>query len=269
MSLEERILEKLQMFHETLGEDFKYLSESEEVSPKNLFDTLNANLSGDDEEINPELEYLKIIREIRDNDKILFDKIKRLPKKARTGKISKKIFEESTLTFARSGALKTFFLTNASGTNQLPFLDAIEFLRCEPSEKQISIGENFYKQYAKNCDEFKFLLEENEFDFGRTKTPPSVKNIVATLKSLLKIPDFTDDQEEIIQRIINAFNEGDIPARDVQKMNQAIKTENNPLQLFKKIYDIIDEKYLFGRQRTENLTNRQRQVILSCSLKGS
>ena len=62
LSLEDRILEKLQMFHETLGEDFKYLSESEDVSPKNLFDTLNANLSGDDEEINPELEYLKIIR---------------------------------------------------------------------------------------------------------------------------------------------------------------------------------------------------------------
>lgn len=269
LSLEERILEKLQMFHETLGEDFKYLSESEEVSPKNLFDTLNANLSGEDDEINPELEYLKIIREIRDNDKILFDRIKRLPKKARTGKISEKIFDESTLTFARSGALKTFFLTNSTETNQLSFLDAIKFLRCEPDEKQIPIGENFYKHYAKNCDEFKILLEENESDFGRTKTPPSVKNIIVTLKSFLKIPDFTDDQEEIIQRIINAFNEGDIPARDIQKINQAIKTEENPLQLFKKIYKIIDEKYLFGRHQAENLINRQRQVILSCSLKGS
>ena len=270
LSLEERILEKLQMFHETLGEDFKYLSESEEVSPKNLFDTLNANLSGDDEEINPELEYLKIIREIRDNDKILFDRIKRLPKKARTGKISEKIIDESTLTFARSGALKTFFLTNSTETSQLSFLDAIKFLRCEPEEKQISIGENFYKHYAKNCEEFKILLDEDEADMFKTsKTPPSVKNIIATLKYLLRVPDFTDDQEEIIQRIINAFNEGDIPARDIQKINQVIKSENNPLQRFKKIYAIIDEKYLFGRQRTENLTNRQRQVILSCSLKGS
>ena len=262
LSLEERILEKLQMFHETLGEDFKYLSESEEVSPKTLFDTLNANLSGDDEEINPELEYLKIIREIRDNDKFLFDKIKRLPKKARAGKFSEKIFDESTLTFARSGALKTFFLTNSTETNQLSFLDAIKFLRCEPDEKQIPIGENFYKHYAKNCDEFKIFM-------FRSKTPPSVKNIIRTLKSFFTILDFTDDQEEIIRRIINAFNEGDIPARDIQKINQAIKTEKNPLPLFKKIYNIIDEKYLFGRHQTENFGNRQRQVILSCSLKGS
>ena len=224
----------------------------------------------DDDEINPELEYLKIIREIRDNDKILFDRIKRLPKKARTGKFSEKIFDESTLTFARSGALKTFFLTNSTETNQLSFLDAIKFLSCEPDEKQIPIGENFYKQYAKNCNEFKILLDGNEADMLKiTKTPPSVKNIIVTLKSLFKIPEFTDDQEEIIQRIINAFNEGDIPARDIQKINQVIKTEENPLQLFKKIYKIIDEKYLFGRHQAENLINRQRQVILSCSLKGS
>ena len=270
LSLEERILEKLQMFHETLGENFKYLSESEDVSPKNLFDTLNANLSGEDEEINPELEYLKIIREIRDNDKFLFDKIKRLPKKARTGKISADITDESTLTFVRSGALKTFFMTDSAGTNQLSFLDAIKFLRCEPAESQIPLSENFYKQYDENCKEFKILLDENETDMLKpTRTPTNVRNVVSTLKALTKIPNFTDDQEEIIRRIISAFQAGDIPARDVQKMNQAIRTETDPLLLFKKIYDIIDEKYLFGRQQTENLSARQRQVILSCSLKGS
>ena len=38
MPLEERILEKLQAFHDTLGEDFKYLSDEEEVSSKKLFE---------------------------------------------------------------------------------------------------------------------------------------------------------------------------------------------------------------------------------------
>ncbi len=270
LSLEERILEKLQMFHETLGEDFKYLSESEDVSPKNLFDTLNANLSGEDDEINPELDYLKIIREIRDNDKFLFEKIKRLPKKARTGKVSDKVDSESTLTFARSGALKTFFITDVDKTEQLSFLEAIEFLRCESDENQVPIGEKFFEQYAKNGDEFKILLEENESDMIKTtRTPTNVKKVVSTLKAFAKFPDFTDEQEEIIRRIINAFNEGDIPARDTQKINQAIKTEKEPIQLFKKICDIVDEKYLFCRQQAENFTDRQRQVILSCSLKGS
>lgn len=269
LSLEERILEKLQMFHETLGDDFKYLSEAENVSPKNLFDTLNANLNGDDEEINPELEYLKVIREIRDNDKILFEKIKRLPKKARTGKISDKIAEESTLTFARNGALKTFFLTGEE-TTQLSFIEAIKFIFCEPTEKRISLGEKFFDQYRANCNEFQKMLDENEsdmFNFGNA-IPANVKKAVATLKSLAKVPDFTDDQEEIIHRIIDAFTRGDIPAKDTQKINQLIKSEKNPLSLFKKIYDVVDDRYLFGRQQTGNFNYRQKQIILSCSLKG-
>ena len=161
-------------------------------------------------------------------------------------------------------------MTDAIKTEQLSFLDAIEFLRCESDESQVPIGEKIFEQYAKNCDEFKILLEENEADMIKsTRTPTNIKKVVSTLKALAKFPDFTDEQEEIIQRIINAFNEGDIPARDTQKINQAIKTEKEPVQLFKKIYDIIDEKYLFGRQQVEDFTNRQRQVILSCSLKGS
>ena len=268
LSLEDRILEKLQMFHETLGDDFKYLSEAENVSPKNLFDTLNANLSGDDEEINPELEYLKVIREIRDKDKLLFEKIKRLPKKARSGKISDKITEESTLTFARNGALKTFFLTGTE-TAQISFVEAMEFLHCAPTEEKICLGEKFFDQYRTNCNEFQKMLDENESDFNLGNAIPSnVKKVVSTLKALAQIPDFTDDQEEIMQRIIDAFARGDIPAKDTQKINQLIKSEKNPLSLFKKIYGIVDDKYLFGRQQTENLNNRQRQIILSCSLKG-
>ena len=37
LPLEERILEKLQAFHDTLGEDIKYLSDEEEISSKNCF----------------------------------------------------------------------------------------------------------------------------------------------------------------------------------------------------------------------------------------
>ena len=139
-------------------------------------------------------------------------------------------------------------MTDASKTEQLSFLEAIEFLRCESDESQVSIGEKFFEQYAKNCNEFKILLEENEADMIKsTRTPTNVKKVVSTLKALAKFPDFTDEQEEIIRKIINAFNEGDIPARDTQKINQAIKMEKEPVQLFKEIYDIIDEKYLFGR----------------------
>lgn len=48
MPLEERILEKLQAFHDTLGEDFKYLSDEEEVSSKKLFSDLTSDLDSEE-----------------------------------------------------------------------------------------------------------------------------------------------------------------------------------------------------------------------------
>lgn len=63
MPLEDRILEKLQAFHDTLGEDIKYLSDDEEVSPQKLFSDLNKDIDCEDEEsTNPELAYLALIR---------------------------------------------------------------------------------------------------------------------------------------------------------------------------------------------------------------
>ncbi len=50
MPLEDRILEKLQAFHDTLGEDIKYLSDDEEVSPQKLFSDLNKDIDCEDEE---------------------------------------------------------------------------------------------------------------------------------------------------------------------------------------------------------------------------
>lgn len=109
--------------------------------------------------------------------------------------------------------------------------------------------------------------ESDMLNLGGT-IPKNVQKAVSTLKSIANFPDFTDEQEEIIQRIIDAFRRGDIPAKDTQKINQVVTTEKDPIMLFKKIYEIVDEKYLFGRQQTEILTSRQRQIILSCSLKG-
>ena len=119
MPLKERILEKLQAFHDTLGEDYKYLSDEEVVSSKKLFTDLNADLDDEGESTNPELAYLAIIRNIRDNDTKLFNIIKHLPRKSKAGKLSAKIKQNSTITFIRKGLLKTFFMSDDTEVKQL------------------------------------------------------------------------------------------------------------------------------------------------------
>ena len=67
------------------------------------------DLDADEDSANPELAYLAIIRQVRDNDIALFDKIKKLPKKAKTGRNSTLVSDEATVSFIRKGYLKNFF----------------------------------------------------------------------------------------------------------------------------------------------------------------
>lgn len=83
ISLEDNITSKIQAFHDTLGEDFKYLSENEEVDTygifgKKLYEKLNSDdaLEEEDFEEDSSLKYLTIIRNLRDDNEELF--IKRL-----------------------------------------------------------------------------------------------------------------------------------------------------------------------------------------------
>ena len=58
------------------------------------------------------LKYLHAIKEIRDKDPDLFEKIKRLPKKARTAKYHTEQ-ANSLITYFRRGKLQKFFLADA------------------------------------------------------------------------------------------------------------------------------------------------------------
>ena len=76
-----------------MGSDAKILTETEEVQTFNLFGSdLYENLNKkefydeDDDISNSELKFLKIIRDVRDNNKDLYQKIILMPKKSRSCK---------------------------------------------------------------------------------------------------------------------------------------------------------------------------------------
>ena len=272
MPLKERILEKLQAFHDTLGEDYKYLSDDEEVTSQGLFDALNQNLDDDDDGANPELAYLALIRKIRDENEELFEVIKRLPKKAKTGRNSSLIEKEGTLSFIKKGALKTFFMSDNDGnSNQLAFLDAVKYLECEPDEAKVSIGEKYYNHYENNNDAFDDYLLEDEVITSKTKITNSSndKTIIKTLKALKKVPTFTDDQEQKMDQIISLFEEGVIPAATSKKIAKEMKLVSDPIQIFKTIDDYIDDTYLVTKKVTGSKVDGEKQVILSCYMKAS
>ena len=267
LPLEERILEKIQAFHDTLGEDFKYLSDEEDVSPKKLFSNLSKDMDSDEESTNPELGYLAIIRQIRDNDPTLFSQIKRLPKKAKAGKICEQAEENSTIGFIRKGALKTFFQTNGA-TKQLSFMEAIKYIEATPEDKKVSVGSDFYDQFDKNSDAFDdMLVEEEAVSTEKVMVAGNDAKIIRMLKAMKNEPRLTDDQEEKLDILIKRWEDGEIPARISKDVVKKSKVVGDILELYYEIMKLVPESYFEERKGQTMKVEGEKQVILSCYLK--
>ena len=267
MPLKERILEKLQAFHDTLGEDSQYLSDQEIVSSQKLFTDLTENLDGEEESTNPELAYLAVIRQIRDTDKKLFERIKRLPKKAKTGRYSDFIQNTATITFIRKGALKDFFITG-DATTQISFIEAVKYLECEPDELRINVGSANYNHYEENNIAFDTSLVQDEIiEVGKAPLKGNDLKVVQYLRAMMHEPTLTDEQEDVINRIRQAYENGDIPQNITKDIIKEVKSVKDLGSMYFVITNMIPDQYLYHRRDAVLHTEGEKQVILSCYLK--
>ena len=270
MSLEERILEKIQAFHDTLGEDIKYLSETEEVSSKKLFDDLNKNIDGEEEGTNPELAYLAVIRQIRDNDPQMFLQIKQLPKKAKAGKYSEKIDKNATIGFIRKGALKTFFISkNEEEAKHLSFIDAIKYIQAESDDLKVTIDRDYYDHYDKNSDAFdKYLVEEETISTEKATVTGNDAKVIRILKSMKNVATFTDEEEAKISILIKRWEDGEIPSKISKDIVKRSKQPINDVhEFYYDIMKIVPETYFSEKKQAQANVDGEKQVILSCYLK--
>jgi superfamily II DNA/RNA helicase len=267
MPLEERILEKLQAFHDTLGEDYKYLSDEEEVSSQKLFSDLTSDLDEEEQSTNPELEYLTIIRKIRDDDPKLFSTIKQLPKKAKAAKYSS-VASNSTITFLRKGALKSFFISDGNVAQQLSFMQAIAFIKAEPTEKKIGVPGDYYQQLNQNDAAFdQMLTAEEEVSTEIVMVAGNDAKIIRLLKAIKAEPTLTDDQEEKLDRLIALWENGEIPAKVSKDVLKKSKLVTDVLELYYEILKLVPETYFEDKAKQAVQVDGEKQVILSCYLK--
>lgn len=249
-------------------EKFIEMYEAGEVYISKKVDVYDLLDSGDDDK----LAYLAIIRQVRDNDTALFEKIKKLPKKAKTGRNSILVSDEATVSFIRKGYLKTFFKTEADETKQISFMDAIEYIKCEPDEEKVSVGKNYFGHYDSNNEAFDYsLVEEEVITNARPAVAGNDQKMIRYLRALLTtIKTFTDEQEEKLKRMIEVWENGDVPANDTKAILKEIKNIEDGVEAYYKIEGMLDDKYFEGRKRMENkVDGEKKEVILSCYLKGA
>ena len=264
LSLEARVMEKLQAFHDTLGEDYKYLSDDEDVSAQGLFEGLNKDLNDTEESANPELSYLAAIRKVRDENPDLFELVKRLPRKAKSGKKCSSVSDPKTLTFFRKGAYKAFYLTGPISSQELPFMDAIKYIECTHDEKKIPIGKDYYNQSKANADAFDNDLAMEDIGVAEK---PSIKGneaqILKMLRALLRVKTFTDDQEATIKRLIEAYEAGNISKAYSSNIVKDLKNVEDPIETYYVIVNNIPDSVLKAKKVQTVRYEGVKEIILS------
>jgi len=273
LGLEDNIKSKIQAFHDTLGEDARYLSDEEVVTSHELFgDTLYKKLTSkktyeqEDESYKSELEYLKFIRDIRDNDPKLFDRIKRLPKKARSAK-KENIENNGLITFFRKGKLKKFMFSEGEQSEEIPFFDAVNIFKCESDVNRQSIPKEYYDFLKKNKEQFEHITSDEIEEGGKSRGGRSNEQyVIGTLKSDLikRCTSFTDDDEEFIQIVLEKYNEGVIPKNITKRIKQKIEKEGEALKVLAVLKREIPGRLLGIRHSggSEGFISK-REVILS------
>lgn len=272
ISLEDNIISKIQAFHDTLGEDFKYLSENEEVDTygifgKKLYDKLNSNesLEEDDFEEDISLKYLTIIRNLRDENEQLFIKIKKLPKKIKSGKY---LDENGTVTFFRKGKVKRFFISNQSITKELTFMNAIKLFECNKSEKQANISKYYYENLKRNKIKLIETLETNNIDIspvrktGKSNTAFIIKN----LKAISSYSTLTEFDHDKINKLMELFGNGTIPSNISKEITKIIRKNKNPIQILNVIWDMVPDSYIKNINKKDNIEEYSTEVVLSLDL---
>mgnify|MGYP003825709207 FL=1 len=235
LGLELNITNKIQMFHDILGEDAKYLSDGEEVSSQQLFDTLNNKkaYTGEDEEGDSELKYLEMMRNLRDKDPDLFEKIKKLPKKARSGRKTTTVEKDKLVTFFRLGKLKKFYSNQGGESEEITFFDAVNMLECKPETKRASIPSEKYFHML-DTNKARFELDTTQGEEDKVKGGASnVKYIEKRMKDVAfrRYKGFTDSDEEFILGVKQMIQQGLMAKKTAQKIKKELEKEDDPLEM--------------------------------------
>ena len=272
IKLKEAAEYKIQAFIEMLGADARLLTEGEEIKSHDLFARLTSKktITGEDEDEESELRYLRIIRNIRDNAPDLFEKIKRLPKKARTAR-EYEIEGRSLLTYFRKGKLQKFYRSNDESTEELDFFAAANYLEVDKNTTRQTLSPEYYGLLEKNKKAFTLATTEEAPETKMKGGRDSASFVLRILKSnqVKHFKGYTEEDELYIKKVMNLIEEGGLPKQTAKTLVRELSKEPNPLKILARLKTNIAPEF-FKEQVAESSaqTSGPREVILSEYLLG-
>lgn len=271
IQLYKNALVKLQGFHSAFGEDAQIYSKEEIVKEFQMFDN---NVK---DYIDKKIELLREVRDLYNNDRELYHKIKALPMKSRamrdTGEHSGK-----SVIFVSSSIKTEFYLATSTNIKIIDFLEAVEYLKAKPEEQPVpfSYDEQHYKHVNKALEKYSTEYVEAA-DTSSINRPDLDKTSLEANKFLRTIKQITIDSEFVSQcNVLTGYiNEGiyaQLPRR-LKKLSREYK--NDQKRIREEEYKIKEEiKGLFEEYQTMDKKQRHDvqdisnpQIVISESFK--
>ena len=277
LGLEDNIKTKIQAFHDMMGEDAKYLTDDEEVTQHGFFgDRLYRHLSDPssyvaEEEERSELEFLQVIRDIRDRQPELYEEVKRLPKKARsarhiairTAEPSVQHAPEELISFFRRGKLKKFYLAGNETPFEINFMEAADMLRCTPGTQRMPIPPAYYERLSQNRNLFALDTAPDQEETVRRGSRSNVAQVTKYLKSIRRFPKFTDADERYVVRVMDALDAGIVPENTLKRLRQDLFKTTDALKALAILRQNISVTWLDAAHIANDVTLAPVEVILS------
>jgi len=271
IQLYKNALVKLQGFHSAFGEDAQIYSKEEIVKEFQMFDN---NVK---DSIDKKIALLREVRELYNNNRQLYHKIKALPMKSRvmrdTGKHNGK-----SIIYVSSNVKTEFYLATCTGIEVIDFLDAVKYLKAKPEEQPVPFTneEQHYKHVndalAKYTTEYVEAADTssiNRTDLDRTSL--EANRFLRTIKQITSNNELKS-QCNVLMEYINEGIYAQLP-RNLKALsreygNDRERLKRNELILLGKISELISEYQTMNRdQRHDALDISNPQIIISESFK--
>ena len=162
------------------------------------------------------------------------------------------------------------FKSNKNQVTELDLLQAAKTLQCEKNTPRLNIKlEEYYPLLATNKNEFEKIFETEETAPSSPEGKSNESKLLKVVKAISKEPQFTDEDESYLERVIKLLKDGGVPKKTIQRILNKITTELNPHKILAVLkFHLTSELFNQPVGSTSANLDGPKEIILSEILTG-
>ncbi|WP_338877280.1 helicase-related protein (plasmid) [Spirosoma sp. SC4-14] len=261
---------KLQGFHTVFGEDARVYTLEEIIEQFRLF-----NQVGEQRDIR--LEYLEFIRKFRADQPDEFRRIKKLPRKARTGrrpKTNDESYAGSSICFVQNDFKKELYLTDNNHIRELTFEEAVRVFEAQANEESVTLPEFHFEHISRTVRKFDADMQAQQQPTPVSEQADARTNYAKAFLRQLHPHALTDQFEVAYRKLIPLLDEGtyinltidlDRLRRESQKRGKLAGIEQAVIKIAEKYtskLNLADEQPE-GDEKPQKLLSAEPEIIIS------